>query len=101
VEVSQGLPASDLEVRRRRAAWRASHRGTKEMDWLLGKYVLAKLAEADGEALAALERLIEMPDPDLHQWIFYPGTLTRSEFAELIADLRRFHQLEPRSSENT
>jgi succinate dehydrogenase flavin-adding protein (antitoxin of CptAB toxin-antitoxin module) len=71
------------------------------MDWLLGRYVLAKLPEADSDTLAALERLIEMPDPDLHQWILHPGTLPRSEFAALIADLRRFHQLEPRSSTST
>ena len=28
----------DVETRRRRAAYRASHRGTKEMDWMLGRY---------------------------------------------------------------
>ena len=31
----------DLEMRRRRAAYRASHRGTKEMDIILGRYAEA------------------------------------------------------------
>jgi antitoxin CptB len=68
------------------------------MDWLLGRYAVARLPQLDGEALAELERLIDVPDPDLHRWILYPETLTRSEFAALIRDVRRFHQLEPQSS---
>lgn len=85
-------------MRRRRAAYRASHRGTKEMDWLLGRYAMAKLPGLEGERLAELERLIDVPDPDLHRWILDPETLTRSEFAALILEMRRFHQLEPPSS---
>ena len=30
--------SSDRGMRRRRALWRATHRGSKEMDFLLGRY---------------------------------------------------------------
>ena len=33
----------DAETRRRRAAYRACHRGTKEMDWILGRFAEAAL----------------------------------------------------------
>lgn len=85
----------DLELSRRRAAYRASHRGTKELDWLLGRYAAARLAGLSREELAAFERLLGQPDPDLYDWILYPETLALKEFAALIRDIRRFHQLEP------
>jgi antitoxin CptB len=84
----------DLELRRRRAAYRANHRGTKEMDWLLGRYADEHLAGMDADALARFERLLAIPDPDLQQWILKPDTLGDTEFARPIAALRRFHKLE-------
>jgi antitoxin CptB len=84
----------DLETRRRRAAYRAAHRGTKEMDWLLGRYADAYLGEMDADALARFERLLAIADPDLQQWILKPDTLRDTEFASLIAAMRRFHKLE-------
>jgi antitoxin CptB len=88
------MPGEDIETRRRRAAYRAGHRGTKEMDWLLGRYAAAVLPEASSELLGQLERLLVLPDPELHQWIVSPRLAEGSEFADLIADLRRFHALE-------
>jgi antitoxin CptB len=87
--------SGDLETRRRRAAYRANRRGTKEMDWLLGQYADEHLPGMDGEALARFERLLAIPDPDLQQWILKPETLGETEFAGLVAALRRFHQLDP------
>jgi antitoxin CptB len=86
--------SGDLETRRRRAAYRANNRGTKEMDWLLGQYAAEHLAGMDGETLARFERLLAIPDPDLQQWILKPETLGETEFASLIAAVRRFHKLE-------
>jgi antitoxin CptB len=60
----------DLDARRRRAAYRATHRGTKEMDALLGRYAIAKLPNLDGEALGQLEQFLAMPDPTLQGCIF-------------------------------
>ena len=83
----------DLDTRRRRAAYRAAHRGTKEMDVLLGRYAEARLTGLDGEALSAFERILAAGDPELQGWIFAGAGLTGSEFAELIGDIRRFHGL--------
>jgi antitoxin CptB len=84
---------ADLEKRRRRAAYRARHRGTKEMDWLLGQYAEAHVVGMDTEALARFERLLAMPDPDIRQWILNPETLGEADLAGLIAALRLFHNL--------
>jgi antitoxin CptB len=85
--------SDSLDIRRKRAVWRAHHRGTKEMDWLLGKYADAKLPTMDGDALEAFERLMALPDPDLNAWILDPALLTSREFAADIDSIRRFHKL--------
>jgi antitoxin CptB len=84
----------DVAGRRRRAAYRASHRGSKEMDWLLGRFVVAHVDRMDVDLLARLERLIALPDPDLHDMILLPDVTPAGEFADLIAQLRAFHNLD-------
>jgi len=86
--------SDDLDSRRRRAAYRASHRGTKEMDIALGRFADSALAGMPAETLALFERLLELPDPDLHEMIWYPDTKPAGAFAGLVAAVRAFHGLE-------
>lgn len=86
--------AADLELRRRRATYRANYRGTKEMDWLLGKFAEAKLVGMDAMALSGFERLLAMQDPELNAWLLDPARITAMEFQQLIADIRLFHGLD-------
>src|ERR1700730_6921990 len=85
--------ADDLDSRRRRAAYRANHRGTKEMDWVLGRSADAALGAMSAEALRLCERRLAPPDPDLRDMILPPQTGAPGEFADLIAALRSFHGL--------
>ncbi len=84
---------SDTETRRRRAAYRANHRGTKEMDWLVGRYADATLDQLDGTALDRFEAMLEMSDVELQRWILDPSLAEGSVFRDLVADLRSFHGL--------
>lgn len=88
---------SDLDTRRRRAHWRAGHRGTKEMDLLLGRYAEAHLPALAGEALARFERLLDEPDPELQTAIMTGSRYPDAEIAALVRDIRVFHKLEPAS----
>ena len=84
-----------LDTRRRRAAYRASHRGTKEMDWLLGRFAEARLAAMRDDELDRLERLLSLPDPDLQSWIMSGGESAENELSDLVAEIRAFHGLAP------
>jgi antitoxin CptB len=84
----------DVETRRRRAVYRACHRGTKEMDWMLGRFAQAALGDMPMDRLDLLERLLALPDPDLQDMILHPETVPAGEFAELIAAVRTFNGLE-------
>lgn len=86
----------DLEMRRRRAGYRASHRGTKEMDIILGRYAEARLAGMQHDELSVFERLLALPDPLLTQWFSRGATAADAgEFAGLIDALRDHHGLPP------
>lgn len=61
--------ASLLDPRRRRLLYRATHRGTRENDLLIGGYVAARIGAMNDADLAALERLLEAPEPDLAGWL--------------------------------
>ncbi len=86
----------DLDVRRRRAAYRAAHRGTKEMDVLIGRYAAARLPVLSGGALSEFERLLDVGDPTLQGWILAPATTSveGGAFEGLISDIRAFHGLD-------
>lgn len=83
----------DLDLRRRRAAYRAAHRGTKEMDIMIGRYAEACLPTLIDPDLTRFEEFIALPDPELQGWLLQPAELTGLPFADLIADVRAFHGL--------
>jgi antitoxin CptB len=84
----------DVESRRRRASFRAMHRGNKEMDWLIGRFAQARVAAMSAEALTAFEQLLFIPDPHLYDMIMHPQVAPAGEHAGLIGELRAFHKLE-------
>src|SRR5665213_908302 len=63
------LDVRPLDVRRRRLLFRATHRGTQENDLMLGGFVRAHMATMDDADLIALEALLDLPDPDLADWL--------------------------------
>ena len=89
------MSGSDLGMRRRRALWRATHRGSKEMDFLLGRYAERTLDEMNAAEIAVFERLIEAPDPAIESCVLEGYSLGERDLDELIERLRRFHGLAP------
>ena len=55
-----------LDDRRKRLLFRCWHRGTREMDLILGRFADAEISAMRDDELTELERLIELPDPDLY-----------------------------------
>ncbi len=86
--------ARELELRRKRALYRAEHRGTKEMDWLLGRFAAARLGDMAAGELVQFEQLISIGDPELHHWLLEPEACRKTMFADLVSKIRRFHGME-------
>ena len=55
-----------LDERRKRLLFRCWHRGTREMDLILGRFADAEIATLSEQEVNQLEALIEVPDPDLY-----------------------------------
>jgi antitoxin CptB len=85
----------DADTRRRRAIYRARHRGTKEMDWILGRFAERSVDAMPPDRLALFERMLGLPDPDLQDMVLHPELAPAGEFAVLVTALRVFHGLEP------
>ena len=84
----------DIEVRRRRAAWRAGHRGTKELDLLVGRFAEERLAAMTEKELDRFERFLAVSDPEIQSWLLGPEAGRGDpEFADVVADIRKFHDL--------
>ncbi|PZF77080.1 succinate dehydrogenase assembly factor 2 [Aestuariivirga litoralis] len=60
--------SSETETRRKRLLWRATHRGIKEMDLILGGFVVQHLGGFSEDEITDLERIMEIPDQDMLSW---------------------------------
>ena len=63
------IAGDPLQVRRKRLRYRSWHRGTREADLLLGRFADAHLAGMDEAQLACFAALLDVPDPDLVDWL--------------------------------
>src|SRR5258707_3321936 len=76
--------SSGLDDRRKRLLFRCWHRGTREMDLILGRFADTTIATLTDDEVTELEHLIELPDPDLYAAITADVPLaspyTRSRF---------------------
>lgn len=89
------MSSADIDLRRKRARYRAGHRGTKELDILLGRYAEARLDGMKTPELDAFETLLALPDPEIEDWLREQpaGPPPSLELAGLVNDLRGFHGL--------
>lgn len=82
--------------RRKRALWRAGHRGTRELDLLMTQFAQDFLPAAETEASDALTRmdqieaLQQVNDPDVQVWLQNPASIPDELPEPLLSALRSF-----------
>ena len=59
---------TDLDMRRKKLLYRASYRGFKEADLLIGGFAKAHLSKMDEADLDVFEALLKLEDRDLYDW---------------------------------
>lgn len=81
--------SSGLDDRRKRLLFRCWHRGTREMDLILGRFADAEIGNLSDDELTQLERLLDLNDPDLYAAItadkVLPADVTGALFARIKA----------------
>ena len=88
--------SNDIETRRRRAAYRAAHRGTKEMDLVLGRFAELRLPEMAEAELDRFEEFLLQPDPELQEFV-WGAKPAPARFIGLVSEIRAFHRLDAKS----
>lgn len=87
---------SALDNRRKRLRFRAWHRGTREMDLVLGRFVDAHVAELSDEEIVTLEALMEVPDPELYLWVAGTADVPSNYDTALFRKIAAFHKDGPK-----
>lgn len=80
-----------LDLRRRRLRFRAWHRGTREMDLVMGRFADAELASLPPVEVEELERLMEAPDRDVFSWVTGELAVPTNYDTAVFRRLRDFH----------
>ena len=80
-----------LNIERKRLKFRSWHRGTREMDLLLGRFADGRLGALDAGALRAYAALLEQPDPDIYDWVCGRGECPDGPLRPIVAALTEFH----------
>jgi antitoxin CptB len=83
--------SAGLNARRRRLLFRSWHRGLREMDLIMGRFADAHIGELSDAELDEYELLIELPDPDLLNWVTGASPPPPSHDTALFRRLLNFH----------
>lgn len=88
-----GFEPTDAEarVRRRRLVYRAWHRGTREMDLIMGHFADRHAATLTDGEVDEFEALMEAPDPDIFRWITGSLPTPGNYDTALLRRIRAFH----------
>jgi antitoxin CptB len=85
------VSSADIEPRRRRILFRAWHRGTREMDLLMGQFTDSEIRTMSEDDLEVLEALCEAPDRDIFAWMTGKEETPSNYNTELFRRLKAFH----------
>ena len=61
---------TNKEILKKQIIYRSTHRGSKEMDLLLGNFVKKYIEELNDVELNDLQRLLSLEDEILYKWYF-------------------------------
>ena len=84
--------ADDLENRKKRLSFRSWHRGTREIDLILGRFADHHLADFDERMVDLYEKLLLNNDPDLYNWISGAEQIPANEESDVLKMLIDFNK---------
>jgi antitoxin CptB len=78
-----------MELRLKRARYRADHRGTKEADLVVGGFFARHHADWDDAALSWFEALLQEQDVDILAWAFGTAQPPARYEGDLMQELKK------------
>lgn len=74
----------------KKLSFRASHRGMKELDVIMGRYAETHLAEMSGDELDQFERILGAPDPSVYAWLTGTEEIPAEYDGPVLRQIMRF-----------
>jgi antitoxin CptB len=87
-----GISSDGLDERRRRLLFRSWHRGIREMDMVYGRFADAQIAALSEGELDDYEKLLELRDQQVFDWVFGAKPLEAEYDTPLFRRLLAFHE---------
>lgn len=84
--------SADLEPRKKRLLFLSWHRGTREMDLILGQFADATIGDWSDEDVVAMEELMRVPDPELYRWITGQTDVPDNHSSPILSRVIAFHR---------
>jgi antitoxin CptB len=85
------ISSDGLDARRRRLLFRSWHRGIREMDVVYGRFADAEIGNLNDAELDDYERLLELRDQQVFDWVFGAKPLDAAYDTPLFRHLLAFH----------
>jgi antitoxin CptB len=82
----------DLDPARKRLLWRATHRGIKEMDIVVGGFAEAHLAGMSADEVLGFKDILEIPDQDLLGWMTKQAVIPADQDSQLLRQMLQMEQ---------
>ncbi len=81
----------NITIIRKKLIFRSWHRGTREMDILLGRFADSHLADMDAAGLALYDRFLSNSDPDIYNWVSRAEPVPPAEDNRVVQLLLAFY----------
>lgn len=82
---------NNISIMRKKLIFRSWHRGTREIDLLLGRFADAKIPELDEGELVLYDRFLNNSDPDIYSWLTGQEPVPPAEDNAVVQTLLAFY----------
>jgi antitoxin CptB len=82
----------DKEIFIKQLLYRSMHRGCKETDILLGKFIVDKILEFNDDKLQLYQNFIDEDDLMIYEWILNKSNIPE-QYVEMVDEIRTFHNI--------
>lgn len=88
--------SADLPPRRKRLLFQSWHRGTREMDLLLGRFADETIGDWTEAEMVEMEALLNVPDTELYRWITGQSEIPQNHRSSMLDRVIAFHKVPER-----
>ncbi len=81
---------TNKEILKKQIIYRSMHRGTKEMDLLLGNFVKKHIDKLDSNELKDLDKLLFIEDEVIYKWYFENNSNNSIPITKVSTMLKNF-----------